>query len=380
MILVDLFNNILSSDIFNIVKENIRVVLKRSMIKFHTQMPRSASANGVYDFDERFYDDWHVGFWAGIYYMAYEMFGDKTFLNYADGITESLQEKTVNNTIWKSADEGYIYIPSCVNFFKIHKDYSSIEAICLAADRMVESMLGQDKKNLNLKYSKAGGVTNLNLLRLVGIMSKNNEYIRFADKYEKVILENNIFPDGTCVFSVLNPQNSTVREIKKYNASVFRPYVLLLHGLALRYASTHSEKYLSLFQKIIEKYMTIFYEMMINGASGSDHDTFHDTTSICICNCAIMELIKNLDKDSPLIRAYLNIFKYNINFVISDYLISKEKNSQGLINGGRFDLFTGEQINGSVVMGDYFFMESLMHLDYNYKSCWDIDNFLKYIC
>ena len=71
---MDLFNNILSNDIFNIVKENIRVVLKRSMLKFHAEMPRSASANGVYDFAENFYDDWHVGFWAGIYYMAYEMF------------------------------------------------------------------------------------------------------------------------------------------------------------------------------------------------------------------------------------------------------------------------------------------------------------------
>lgn len=375
---MDVFNNVLSNDIFNIVKENIRVVLKRSMIKFHTQMPRSASANGVYDFAQNFYDDWHVGFWAGIYYMAYEMFGDKTFLNYADGITEVLQEKTINNTIWKSADEGYIYIPSCVNFFKMHKDYSSMEAICLAADRMVESMLAKDKKSLNLKYSKAGGITNLNLVRLVGVMSKNDEYIRFADKYEKVILENNIFPDGSCVLKVFNPQSQSEKEHIN-GKSIFRPYALLLHGLALRYTDAKNEMYLSRFQKVIEKYMNIFYDMMINGANDTNSDTFPDTTSICICNCAIMELIKSLDASSPLIEAYLNIFKYNINFVISDYLIGKDKNSQGLINGGLLGLFTGEKIKGSVVMGDYFFMESLMHLNYNYKSCWDINNFFKYI-
>jgi hypothetical protein len=119
--------------------------------------------------------------------------------------------------------------------------------------------------------------------------------------------------------------------------------------------------------------------MMIDGAGDNDNDMFPDTTSICICNCAIMELIKSQNVQMSLVESYLNIFKYNINFVISDYLISKEKNTQGLINGGLLGLFAGEQVRGSVVMGDYFFMESLMHLDYNYKSCWDIANFLKYI-
>lgn len=369
---MDCFNNILSGDIYNMVKENIRVILKRSMLKFSVDMPGSASADGVYDFAEDFYAGWHVGFWIGIYYMAYELFGDKSFLNYADKITELLQEKTIDNTIWKSADEGYIYIPSCANYFKIHKDNASLEAICLAADRMVGARLGKDKKNMDVKFSKAGDITNLNLVRLVGRMSDNNEYIRFADKYEKLILDNNIFSDGTCVFAVENPQDSENKEIQNYDAFIFRPYALLLHGLALRYAGTHREIYLSFFQKAIEKYMNIFYEMMINGNGGN---VFPDTTSICICNCAIMELIKALDSKSSLIEPYLNIFKYNINFVISDYLIGKDKNSQGLISGGRLHLFTGEQIDGSVVMGDYFFLESLMHLDYNYKSCWDIDNF-----
>ena len=368
--------NIISNDILNKVKENIYVVLKRSMMKFHTNMPAFASANGVYDFEEKFYDDWHVGFWAGIYYIAHEMFGDRTFLHYAESITDTLQEKTLNNTIWESPDEGLIYMPSCINSFKINRDFSSIETLCKAADRMVESHLEDDGQTFRFAKIQSSYVTNLNLIRLVAKMSNNERYLQFADTFEDMILKNNIHDDGNCVMYKY-VVNGDIKEASEYAFGI-RGNAWMLHGLVLRYASTGDEKYMKLFQKVASYFFKYFYETMLSNVSEKSSELIPDTTSMSMCNCAIMEFLKGSEPSNPLAEGYINLLKYNLNFIISDYLISCEKNSQGLISGGVL-MWPATLVNGSNIMGDYFFMESLMHLDSDYRSCWDIDYFIKSI-
>ena len=138
--------------------------------------------------------------------------------------------------------------------------------------------------------------------------------------------------------------------------------------------------YLDLFHKIITRYVNKFFMDMLKSDGLKDKEKSNDdTTSLSILNCAIMELVKKLEPSSELAESYLKILKYNLNYIISEYLISCEKNSQGLIDGGYLFVQFEQRIKGSTVVGDYFFMETLMHLDNSFISCWDIDNFMKYI-
>lgn len=372
-----IYNNIVSNEIYNKVKENIYVVLKRSMMKFHTDMPTAASENGVYNFEECFYDDWHVGFWAGIYYMAHEMFGDKTFLNYAESVTETLQQKTIDHTLWESPDEGFIYMPSCVNSFRVNRNDRSIETLCIAADRMVKTHMDADCKSMKFGKTKSGDITNLNLLHLVAGITGDEMYSQIADSIEKCTVSNNIKMSGDCIMETANPLDEFSPYNKLYDV---RAIAWILHGLSLRYAGTQKNEYLDMFHKIIKKYVNAFFASVLSqGNSANGKGSRPDTTSMSILNCAIMEITKKLSSGFDVFEGYINILKYNLNYIISEYLISSEKNSQGLVDGGFLTVSSDNSVWGSTVMGDYFFMETLMHLDPEYRSCWDYNYFIKNI-
>lgn len=371
---MNIFDDILPTDNLNAVKKNIYVSLKRSMHKFHDNMPKSASENGVYGYDSKFYDDWHGGFWTGLYYMAYEMFGDKTFFNYADSITKKFEQKTINHTIWESSDEGLIYIPLCVNNFRYNHRRNTLETLYIAAERMMKSF-HDDNGIINIGMSKAADLVNLNLLRIVSKISNDKKYLHVAQEYEKIIFKNNIADDGTCVMKVFFDKEDTGRAATGGTCDI-RACAWLLLGVAQRYANTGEDKYLQKFDIILKKYVSVFWGNILSQTDSINKST--DTTSMNICDCAIMELLKKLEPSSVLFSKYMNVLKYNINCIVSDYLVGCDKNSQGLVGGG-YHTVDNKRLRGSVIMGDYFFMESLMHCNSKFCSCWDVDNFCKYI-
>lgn len=382
------FKDEISKSIINKLKENIYTILKRTLNKFWNRYPKIIGRDGIYEFDEKFFDEWSCGFWIGIFYMAYEMFDDKSFLNYAENLSSYLYEITINGKIDILGDEGMIYLPSCARDFKLSQSSEAVEMMCYAADHFIARKQHR-KIKLGISDFQLSDLSNLSLIHIVARLSNDCKYTEYANQLQNKILNDNISPDGVCkMYSHKSPRsNHNVRFEKeilgKYNEIYDMQFAQSwgLHGLSLLYSRTGDAKYLEMSHRVLSHYLSSYFDNAISFDSKSDSDgnfILSDTTSMCRVNCALLEIVRRLPENSPYYDRYLAIVRYNMLNIINNYFISCESGTQALLSSAILidhKNYNKNILSNNNIMADYFLMESLLLSDSEYQSCWNIDVF-----
>ena len=97
--------------------------------KFPQLIPNEPDSNTYYPGDN---SNWTCGMYTGCYILAYELSGEKKFLDFAKTHMASYQKRLDEKIEIHDHDVGFVYSPSCVAYYKQTGD-ESIRKLALDA-------------------------------------------------------------------------------------------------------------------------------------------------------------------------------------------------------------------------------------------------------
>jgi len=251
----DKFKNIVSSESISSLLENVKCIAYRNTIKFQEYFPNVTSDDGIYKYSSTFFDSWHGGWWTGIYYMAYEAFGDEKFRHYAENLTSRFYSLIKNNRIVHS-EMGFIYLPICVPDIKINHSSEAAEAVILAAEYMLEAfgsfhgsgMVNITPRRFDDEYQfQTSTLINVCIMKLAAKISGNSEFAHMARLCEENVMKYNITDNGKChMETVVNRKTGEFAYLPDSSAQYgyasdgdyTRGYAWAALGLSLSYVMT----------------------------------------------------------------------------------------------------------------------------------------------
>lgn len=375
-------NGVFSDGEYSYIMESMYKTSLRNMVKFCERFPDIAAENGIYKYSDKFYDACHGGWWTGIFYMLYDYSGDKKLLYYANVLTDNFYTLIKTKRILHR-EMGFIYQPICVNDMRYNNSRKACEMLLLAADYMIErfceTLYNPKSESYTDSLVKSSFLINSIIFHTASKISGLSKYREFADKLEKLIVENIIEADGYCHMDVkLN--GAARKEVSSYdeefmidNEGVFsrRGSVWMLLGLAVFYSYKKDLKYLNLFDLIISGLLN---DPKINNKQNYVFNL--DTTSLSIMCSALAELIKVITASHKKFDLYKMIFINTMRYLVEFFFLESSLGNDGFLDGGRF-LGAVEDIGNKkcvpTVCGDYHFLQAMMHIRKEYISCWNIE-------
>lgn len=401
------FKDLIDSAKLDTVLENIRTIVFRNSVKFQERLPNSVTNNGIYTYDKFFYDGWHGGWWTGIYYMAYELFGDIRFLKYAELLSSRLYSLIKNNRIYHY-EMGFMYMPVCVGDMRFSRTNEAAEVAVLAADYMLEPrgnyrihnnmdehvyryIGGGDDNIRNNDYTAGSGLNN-SIFRLAGKVSGNSKYIEEADFRDDIYFFKAIQNNGEChMHNIYSEAEDRVVDCGDdyagygipANYGYVRPYAWTIRALALKYAQTENPVYEERLKLVTDYLLRLSGGNICSFVVDIQHESKEfdhpDTTSCMIMLSAFMEVIKAIDTSHPNYDFYMSLCKKWFNHIIDNYAVSADSCVQGLVTHGimllGIPLDKRTIINRCTVCGDFYFLEAIMQLYDGFVSYWNTDNF-----
>lgn len=378
---------------------NVKVILKRNMIKYQTKYPEEHAEKMRYTFDRFFLDAWHGGCWCGMYWMMYEAFHEMPFKRYAEELCLQYYELINSQSIWHT-DIGILFLPMCVPDMRFNRSKEAKEALVLAADCFLtkcaanvqnenskEFLTDKQVKNPNgkksgfndLRKNMGGKISNLNNILILMFAEKitgNRKYTSAGEKILYNVLKNNIDNSGRAFF--LYNSGKKFDDTSLFNMEAHGGYTRAqawaLWGLSNLYTRLGSEKVYNYFFKCFD-----YLEKASCGKTvlkycicGSDGD-YDDSTSTAIVLCSILEFIKSLPEESCEYKKLMKAAKRYMSGLLQCAAKPGEL-TEGLLDRG-FILHATHEERGvktsATVSGDYFYVEALMRCLYNWQPYWD---------
>ena len=91
--------------------------LEKNLNKFYDHFPGTCSVNFKYEPQNGI--NWESGMLTGSYLLAYQLTGDKKYLEICENHVEIYARYAEKNKELNDHDTGFIFIPSCVAMYKI---------------------------------------------------------------------------------------------------------------------------------------------------------------------------------------------------------------------------------------------------------------------
>lgn len=356
---------------------NVKVILKRDMIKYQTKYPTEYAEKMRYSFDKYFFDTWHGGCWCGMYWMMYEAFREMPFKRYAEEFCAKYYELINSQSIWHT-DIGILFLPMCIPDMRFNRNKEAKEALVLAADSLLATLSKDCEIKTtfvrgNISNCKTSSLNNVLLLKHAERITGNPKYISASEKILGSVLEHNIEKDGRTFFEYSDGKKFDDTTFFDLEASdgYTRSQAWALLGLSNLYSGNKTKRIYETFFKCFD-----YLEEKTHGRSilkycigGSDTD-YDDSTSTAITLCSILEFMKSLPESSPEYKKLLKAANRYMNGLLQ-CAAKPDDLTEGLLNNG-FILHATHEERGvktsATVSGDYFYVEALMRCLYNWQS------------
>lgn len=137
----------ISKDKLNMAIDHALAKLSSKISKFGNLFPAKRldpPYGRVYEMGEN--ESWTCGLHTGCFLLAYELSGDKKFLNVAESHLDSYKKRIKEKIKLGNHDVGFVFSPSCVAYYKLFGDEECKNAALEAAEHLY-----------NFSYSEKGG-------------------------------------------------------------------------------------------------------------------------------------------------------------------------------------------------------------------------------
>ncbi len=363
-------------DQWNLITEKV----DRMVLQLNGKSPHKTSADGIYD---NMQDDWWTsGFWPGILWIMYDMTGKKHYMQEASLWDERLEQCWVRESNLHH-DVGFQFLPTAVIKHTITGDLDArrrgLQAAVFLAGRfnLVGNFIrawnplkSKDAWNYNnVGWAIIDSMMNLSLLFWASAEIGDPRFSHIAKAHADTVLKYFIREDGSvCHIGSFNPESGAFIESiggQGYgpNSAWSRGIAWALYGMANTYRYTLEERYLQGAKRVADFFIASIeqdgiplWDFRVENRENEPRDT---SAASCAAS-GLLEIARLVPMEESM--QYELAAKRIINALTVNYGNWNNPQHQGILRDGTGNKPAGQNINVSLIYGDYFYVEAFAKL------------------
>jgi len=330
--------------------------------------------------------DWTSSFWTGQLWLAYELTGDRKFLQAAQSHLPDYRKRLDTRTATDHHDLGFLYSLSAVAEYKVTGNPEARATALKAADLLMlrffeKAGIIQAWGDLNDPVNKGriiiDCVMNMPLLFWASEETGNPYYRQAASAHLAQANRHLIRPDASS-FHTYYFNVETGEPLRGKTAQGFsddscwaRGQAWAMLGLPLNFRYQDDPSYLEEARKLAHYFLNRLPEDFVCYwdlcfTSGPEE---RDSSGAAIAACGLLELAKALPAMDPLRRTYENAALKIVGSLAKNYTATLPE-SNGLLLHGVYSKPGKAGVNECMSWGDYFYLEALTRLKKSWKPYW----------
>lgn len=383
-------NNLLSNPIScsRLSRDELQSALDKALakidaniIRFSGKYPDAASSNGKYRLVDNV--DWTASFWPGQLWLAYEITGNKRYLDAARSCLASFDRRIRQNIEVDHHDIGFLYTLSTVPAWKLAKDSTARDTSIYAADRLLARYkpAGQflqawgDMDNPNEYRLIIDCLMNLSLLYWADRETGDSRYSDIATKHLCTTLKCIIRPDDTTYHTYYfdpvtgAPMRGVTAQGLSDGSCWARGQAWGIYGFALACRNAGMQAALAAHTRLAEYFFrhlpadyVCYWDLVFTAG-----DQPRDSSAAAIAVCGLLEGLVHLPAGARRERheAAAHAILRNL---IQNYAAAPDED--GLILHGVYSIPHKQGVDECCNWGDYFYLEALVRLLKNWEPYW----------
>ena len=363
-------------------------LIEHNVDEFFDCFPGANSENNFYRQTEN--TDWTEGFWTGELWLAYESNKDDKLKEAALCQVDNFLYRIEHHINTDHHDMGFLYSPTCVAAWKLVGSEKGKNAAIAAADQLLTryqpsgrflQAWGTMDDPGNYRYI-IDCMLNVPLLYWAAQVTGSDHYREIAAAHTATTLANSFRPDGSTYHTFfMNPDGTPKggRTCQGYKDDSFwaRGQAWGVYGSAIGYTYTHDEKFLDVFRKALEFYLSRLPEDMIpcwDMLFAPESGEPRDSSSAAIVACGLLEAAKYVDETEA--AQWRTLARQMLASLAANYAVKPGTLGSGQLLHGTYskkspyNTCTPEGVDECTSWGDYFYMEALTRLTKDWEMYW----------
>lgn len=360
-------NDFIPQDVLDRIYKKTQAVLLRNPHK----IPYTTTNGAFDDWTKKDICWWTNGFWAGLLWQLYAVYGDPSLRAAADEIEEKL-DKALMTAQGMDHDSGFRWLMTSKANYLLTKSEKSKNRLILAAN------------NLAGRFNLAGGfirawndsgdgktagwaiidcMMNLPLLYWASNELNDPRFMQIAVRHADTARNAFVRADGS-VCHIVQFDPHTGKRIRSLGGQGYghgsdwtRGQAWALYGFTLSYLHTDKQEYLETAEKVATRFLSQIPESGLIPVDFRQPKTpaYEDSTAAAIASCGLLELEK-VTKNAAYRKAAMKLLEtltaHRCNFDPNcDHLLEKCTAA-----------YHDENHEFAIVYGDYFFTEAMLKL------------------
>ncbi|WP_042159479.1 glycoside hydrolase family 88 protein [Paenibacillus gorillae] len=335
--------------------------------------PHVAGADGKYD-DQRV-DWWTSGFWPGILWIAHEMTGEEKYKTSAWSWDERLERQMIEKNSFDH-DVGFHFLPTAVFKYQLTGDADAERRALFAANFLA------GRFNLNGRFIRAWNsdmhgwsiidtAMNLSLLFWATRQSGDPRFEQIAKAHADTVLRHFIREDGSVNHIVcFDPHTGLYDETRGGQGAApdsgwSRGAAWALYGMANTFRYTADRAYLRAAQRVAHYFVANLPEDNVPHwdfrADVQLDNEPRDTSAGAIAASGMLELAELLPEKEG--RVYRQAAERILQSLHDHYATWEDDSHEAMLLHGTGHKPAGQNIDVSLIYGDYFFVEAIAKLN-----------------
>lgn len=354
--------------------------VEKNMYRFKDNFPSACTTDGIYRIKAN--DDWTNGFWTGLLCLAYEVSGNKEFLEQAQQNVCSFQERLDQHFVLDHHDIGFLYSLSAGAVYRLTGDENDKNLLIQAAD--VLSQRFQPKGQFIQAWGKYGdpkeyrliidSLINLPLLFCASKLSGDRKYEKIARKHFSTVMNTVIREDATTFhtyyFDLLTGEKSygATHQGNTDDSIWARGQSWAVLGIPLDESYMKDEPFPSIYSDIVDVFIENLPGDLVpywDFDFTDKNPSAKDSSALAIAACGLLEANKISAYDQALELAKGMVYQLG-----EHYTTRNHPDYEGLLDQGVYAFAEGKGIEEANLWGDYFYFESLMRLAKPMWNCY----------
>ena len=370
-------NTKLTAEKLNAAKDIALRKIDALMEKFVVDFPSASSTNGIYAHSGN-NGGWIQSFYTGMLFIAYELSGDKKYLDHAESLLGSFINRVDNMVGMGDHDIGFIFTLSTVAAYKLtgkalYRE-KSIAAAKVLGNRFREKgqfiqIAGEaDCKDSKLYRFIIDCLMNINLLYWAAEQTGDAELKRKAFAHFNTTMKYVIREDGSSFQNFYfdqatgDPIGGGTKQGLSATSCWSRGQGWGVAGVPFTYAYMKNDEILEKYYKIVDYYLNNLPTDKVAywDLDFTEGDEPRDTSAAAIAVCGLHEAVRSMPLDEQHKTAYEDAACEIMNSLLDSYITRDGDGKDGLMNAGTYYYAGNLGINECCIFGDYFYMEALI--------------------
>lgn len=321
---------------------------------------------------------WTGGFWTGLVWLAYELTGDKKYLDVANSHLLSYRERLRNDYDLNHHDLGFEYTLSSVSAYKLTGSEIALENALTAAERLLRRFEPTGKFFKPWGEMNDGAENriivdtylNMPLLFWASEVSGNPKYREYAQMHLDSTVDVLVRPDGRAYHTYMmdlnygNPIMPKVDQGYADDSMWSRGQAWVIYGLALAYSYNKDRHLMDVQGLATNKFIECLpkddvpaWDMIF-----TDTRTLKDTSASAIAACGMLEM-NRLEPSHPYKAAWECKVDQMLDALMREHTTrGLDLDSTAILLHGTYSVRHNLGINQSLIYGDYYYMEALVRM------------------